>query len=221
MEHDVAPVAVEDIEKTLCEISGIKAARVVCGDSGSIAEIHVLALPEKSPKQIVRDVESAIMARFGVPIDHKVVSIAQLGTAALPDTEEVHSEGQRARIHSVDANVTGIHASARVTLELEGDLYVGEASGPGSQTGRMRLVAQATLNAIEEYAHGALRFALEDVNVVQLGREHAAVSCVQLVTPLGEQSFSGSALVRQSENDSIVRATLDAVNRRMPFLTTQ
>lgn len=219
MEQDVAPVAVHDIEQALCEISGIKAARVVASPSGVVLEVHVLALPDKTPKQIVRDIESAIMARFGVPIDHRKISIAQLGQASLPQ-EEVLSEGQRARIHSINASVSGLQAGASVTLELEEELYVGEASGPGSQTGRMRLVAQAALNALEDYAHGAVRFALEDVSVVQLGRERVAVACVQLVTPLGEQAFCGSALVRQNENDSIVRATLDAVNRRMPFLTT-
>ena len=55
---------------------------------------------------------------------------------------------------------------------------------------------------------------------MQLGREQVAVSCIALVTTLGEQHFAGSALVRQNEKDSIVRATLDAINRRMGFLTT-
>jgi len=38
---------------------------------------------------------------------------------------------------------------------------------------------------------------------------------------LGEQTFSGSAMVRQNDNDSVVRATLDAINRRMDLLTTE
>jgi hypothetical protein len=54
-----------------------------------------------------------------------------------------------------------------------------------------------------------------------LGREKAAVSCIALVSGLGEQTFSGSAMVRQNDNDSVVRATLDAINRRMDFLTTE
>lgn len=220
MEQDAAPVAVEDIEEALCEVSGIKAARVVTSTDGVILEVHVLALPDKTPKQIVRDVESAVMARFGVPIDHKKISIAQLGDVALPRDEEVQSEGQRARIHSIDAGVSGVHATAKVVLELEEELYVGEATGPASQTGRMRLIAQATLNAIEQYAHGVVSFALEDVAIVQLGQERAAVCCVQRVTPLGEQSFTGSALVHQNEKDSIVRATLDAMNRRLSLLKT-
>jgi hypothetical protein len=77
----------------------------------------------------------------------------------------------------------------------------------------------ATLDAVDQYAEGAVSFALEDVTIVQLGREQVAVSCITLVTPYGEQSFGGSAMVRQNDKDSIVRATLDAINRRMGVLT--
>jgi len=74
---------------------------------------------------------------------------------------------------------------------------------------------------VSRYLAEETTFALEDVTVVQLGRERVAVSCVSLVTPHGEQAYSGSALVHQSENDSIVRATLDAINRRIGLLTTE
>lgn len=221
MERDVAPVVAEDIEEALCEVSGIKAARIVTSPDREIVEIHVLALPDKTPKQIVRDIESAIMARFGIPVDHRKISIAQLGEASLPTEGEVQtSDRQRARIHSIHISVEDLTATAVVTLDMEGDLYLGEASGPGTQTGRMRIVAQATLDAIGRYAHGIVHFALEDVSAVQLGRESAAVACVQMMTPLGEQAFCGSALMRGNEQDSIVRATLDAVNRRLTFLKT-
>ena len=219
MDQRSSHVSVEDIELTLAQVSEIKAARVVASPDGVIQEIHVLALPTKSPKQIVRDIESTVMAAFGIAVDHKKISIAQLGVEALPEEAAGVSE-VRARIHEINATVAGVHAAVTVTLEIDGDLYPGESSGPASQTGRQRLVALATLNAVEQYAHGALSFALEDVDIIQLGREQVAVSCVTLVSPLGEQAYAGSALVRQNEKDSIVRATLDAINRRLGFLTT-
>lgn len=219
MDQRTAHVSIEDIEATLSQVSEIKAARVVSSTEGVILEIHVLALPTKSPKQLVRDIESALMATYGIAIDHKKISIAQLGQDALPEVIAGIPE-VRAKIVAINANVAGVHAAVTVTLELEGDTFVGEASGPASSTGRQRLVANATLDAVERYAHGALSFALEDVNIIQLGRERVAVSCVTLVSPLGEQAYAGSALVRQNEKDSIVRATLDAINRRLGFLTT-
>jgi hypothetical protein len=223
VDQSVSRIKVEDIEAALSEVGEIKAARIVAAPDGSIAEIHVLALPTKAPKQLVRDIESTLMARFGIPVDHKKISIALLGRDAIKADEpavEERSTIARPRICSINATVSGVQASASVSLEIGGTDFVGTASGPASQTGRARLVALATLDAVSQYADATISFALEDVAVVQLGREKVAVSCIALVSGFGEQHFSGSALVRQNDNDSIVRATLDAINRRMGFLTT-
>jgi hypothetical protein len=217
MDESIPTATVAEIEEALAQVSEIRAARIVASDDGVIQEIHVLATPQKSPKQIVRDIESTIMARFGIAIDHRTVSIAQLGRDAAP--RDPRDRG-RARIKGVSAEVIGVRASAKVSLELDGEVYEGETEGPASTTGRRRLVAQATLNAVDKYLSGDFGFALEDVTLVDLGREKVAVSCIILVTPLGEQPLAGSAFARQGENESIVRATLDAINRRMNFLTT-
>lgn len=221
MDQHLSQVSIEDIEDTLGQISEIKAARVVASSEGQIQEVHVLALPTKSPKQLVRDIESTIMARFGVPVDHKKISIAQLGADAVSDSAPAAAAPSgRPRIHAINATVSELKATASVTLEIDGQMYSGEAAGPASQTGRQRIVAEATLKAVAEHVSDSRTFALEDVAITRLGREDVAVACVTLVSPLGEQSFAGSALVRQNDKDSIVRATLDAINRRMGFLTT-
>ena len=217
MDQSIDPPLIAEIEQALGQVADIRAARVVSSDDGVIQEIHVLASPTKSPKQLVRDIESTIMAQFGIPIDHRTVSIAQLGRDSEPRDSR---EKGRARVVSVSAEMTGVRASARVSLQLDGDSYSGVAEGPASTTGRQRLIAQATLSAVGEYVHGDFGFALEDVALVTLGRERVAVSCVILVTPQGEQPLAGSAFARQGENESIVRATLDAINRRLNFLTT-
>ena len=223
MESSASHVRVEDIEAALAEVGEIKAARVVVEPDGAISEIHVLALPTKAPKQLVRDIESCLMATFGIPVDHKKISIALLGRDAVkPEADALRRPSAiRPRICSIHASVSGVQASASVLLEIGGAEYTGTASGPASQTGRLRLVATATLDAVSQYADAKTSFALEDVAIVKLGREKAAVSCIALVSGLGEQTFSGSAMVRQNDNDSVVRATLDAINRRMDFLTTE
>ncbi len=222
MDQSVSRVRAEDIEAALSQVGEIKAARVVVGLDGQIAEIHVLALPSKPPKQLVRDIESTLMARFGIPVDHRKISIAQLGREAVPDVAQTpRPTTARPRILGINASVSGLQAAASVTLEIDGKEYVGMASGPASQTGRARHVALAALDAVGQYVGEETTFALEDVAVVQLGREKVSVACISLVTAFGEQSFSGSALVRQNDSDSIVRATLDAINRRIGLLTTE
>lgn len=217
MEHAISPVTVEEIEDALRQVAEVKAARIVASPYGAIEEIHVVALPTKSPKQLVRDIESTVMAHFGIAIDHRKVSIAQLGQELVPKDESPRPV--RPKIKSINIEISGVMANVTVSLEMGDGVVTGETSGPASQTGRERLVALATLAAVEQTMGHGFSFALEDVSVVQLGRERVAVCCVVLVSPLGEQAFTGSALVRQNDKDSIVRATLDAINRRMGFLT--
>lgn len=212
-------IRAEDIEAALSQVAEIKAARVVASPDGVIQEVHVLASPSKAPKQLVRDIESTVMATFGIPIDHKKISIAQLGHDAVAKNGSA-PPSIRPKIISVTSSVSGVQSTVAVTLEISGTDYIGKAAGPNSQTGRQRLVANATLDAISQSGDEAHVFALEDVSVLPLGKERVAVACVTLVSTFGEQSYAGSALVRQNEKDSIVRATLDAINRRMGFLTS-
>jgi len=67
-----------EIERALCRIPEVTAARVVVDAAGAPIEVHILATPSKAPKQVVRDVQSVAMATFGVAIDHRVVSVVQL-----------------------------------------------------------------------------------------------------------------------------------------------
>ncbi len=72
------------VERELCRIPDVRAARVVAGPDGQPVEIHVLAAPGKAAKQIVRDVQSVTVATFGVEIDHRIVSVVQLDEPGPP-----------------------------------------------------------------------------------------------------------------------------------------
>lgn len=213
---------IEAIEAALTDIGAVKAVRVVSDDFGVIQEIHVLALPVKQPKQIARDIETTLMACFGIPIDHRKISIAQLNSGTIDQAVavEVTPAPDQPRILAVRSSVNGSIAMAEVTLELCGEEHSGFAKSPASQTARMRLAALATLDALKHYVSDDHLFALEDIAVVKLGKESVAVACVSLVTRHGEVPFGGSALVRHNDIDAIVRATLSAVNRSVVELLT-
>ena len=68
--------AVVEIEGTLSRLRGILSARVVRDERGEIQEVHVLADEGRHPKQISRDIESALFSEFGIRIDHRKISIA-------------------------------------------------------------------------------------------------------------------------------------------------
>lgn len=69
-------------ERLLASLSGVVSAHVVRDGAGHILEIHILSAAEVHPKQVVRNVESALSAGLGIEIDRRIVSVAQMRTPA-------------------------------------------------------------------------------------------------------------------------------------------
>lgn len=81
------------LEQDLLRVPGVRSARVIGGDVPT--EIHVVTTSKRSPKQVVRDVQSLAAAGFGIPIDHRIVSVVQLDDppAAPPQESTGNGEG--------------------------------------------------------------------------------------------------------------------------------
>ncbi len=67
-----------DIEHIVTRLRGVISARVVTDERGGLTEIHVVADESRHPKQVSRDIESALLSELGLRIDHRIVSIAQM-----------------------------------------------------------------------------------------------------------------------------------------------
>lgn len=67
-----------EVERLLRSLAGIVSAKVVSDTLGRVGEIHVLASDRLHPKQVVRNIESALSAGLGIVIDRRVVSVAQV-----------------------------------------------------------------------------------------------------------------------------------------------
>ena len=204
-------VSAADIETVILSLMNVNSARVVTGDDGLIQEIHVLTDSSRSPKQLVRDVESALQAQFGLELDHKKVSIAQTQNGKQPKFAD-----SRLKLSDVSISLNGMQSRAAVRLKVNGETYEGEASGPSSHHGQLRLISTATLKAVESWGGKDLALVLEDINPsVNLSGQTLVVVFVNMITPKGEDFLSGSAVMKQDLWKAVVNATLDAVNRRL------
>jgi len=56
-----------------------------------VSEIHVLTTSDQQAKQVVRNIESALMAQLGLKIDHRKISVAQ--TADVRPIEQMQEAG--------------------------------------------------------------------------------------------------------------------------------
>jgi hypothetical protein len=197
-------------EDKLGRLPGVEAVRVV-HEGTQITEIHLLAAADKPAKQLVRDVQSLSQAAFGTPIDRRVVSVVQLKSEDL-------ASGDRPMIDDVTELTDGNRTRVGVNLSWHGENLVGEVVGAAASSTRLRLVAEATLEALRQALHEETAFAISSVDIPTLGSRQVAIAQVVIVSGAGERLMVGSAVVGGDPARAVVRAVLDALNRHIPDL---
>jgi hypothetical protein len=206
-----------ELEDELCRLGGVLAVRVVGDRGGRPVEVHVLADQSKPPKQTVRDVRSVAHTMFGIELDHRIVSVAQLDTdqADAPIGIVLPAGETRIRVQTVHADTDGLRAEVRVVLVDGQREHVGYAEGSVAAVARPQLVASATLEALRQIEPAADAIHLASAEITRTGTNRVAIVTVVYVDPPMELFVSGSAIVRRERDEAVARALLDATNRRM------
>lgn len=204
----------EEFEETITQLDSVEAARVV-RKGGRIVELHVLAAPSKSPKQVSRDIQSLAMARFGVNIDRRVISVVQLSTDSIKEPKT-----PRPRLLRIKESTDNNRASLTVTLGWESGEFIGSASGPEGPSARLRLVGEATLHAMESIFDATPPLALDAIGPASVGMRTALIAVIVFASKSGEELVVGSALSHGDDDEAAVKAVLDALNRRLPAVSS-
>ncbi len=200
-----------ELEDSLGRLPTVESVRVV-GDNGHVAEVHVLAVPGKPAKQIVRDVQSLAMAAYGLSVDRRVISVVQL-------QDDQISQVHRPSILDITETADGNHLEIAVSLGWHSEVYSGASTGPQSLETRPRLVGEATLRALEHALNGDVALALANIENVPVGPRTITLAVVVMVTNGEERTLIGSAMLGNDPGAASVRAVLDAVNRLVPNLS--
>jgi hypothetical protein len=198
---------VRELEETLARLPSINAVRVAA-EGNAVREVHVLAAPDKAAKQVVRDVQTLALARFGINIDRRAVSVVQIGP------EQIHSDDDRPAIMGVHEIPEGSRTTVVVTLLWHGEEYVGTATGPAAPSARLRLIGEAALRAVENIIGGEA-LALDAIGAPGIGMRKVIVAVVVSTGSQGEDVVVGSALSSGDDSETAVRSVLDALNRRI------
>ena len=196
----------------ICKIDGVYSARVVLDGNGCAEEIHVLASNQKSPKTVIRDVQSAIMSVFDTVIDYRVISVALIH----PQMATVLNF--RLKYAGISVNTVGCCSSVSVTLEQGEQTYTGEAVCSSARQSRYRGVVQATLNAVSQFTGGKQLFDLDNAEIISFCGQNAAL--VSLFCFHDNLKLLGSSFVHTDNDTALVNATLSALNRRIEILSS-
>ena len=208
---DVAS-SIQDWEQAIKQVKSVVDARINVNSQGEIEEVHILAGSGRAPKQVVRDIESILVAQFNIQIDHKMISVAQV-----EDDEEVTLaivESMRPKLVGVSFKTVNGMAEVVVELSSRDKVTEGLAQGPSTAHNNLRLFVEATLKALSLLTLDKYLFVTEDVRITSLAKQEVALVSIILITSGGEQSLAGCALIKSDEREAVVKATLDAINRK-------
>ena len=202
------------LEDALQQITDITKVHVVGGDTPS--EIHVIAQAGRSPKQIVRDIQSVATAAVGITVDHRVVSIVQL------EESDIKVEGAEPPRVILDSVVVASRKNAgwvKVRLRFPDDeVHEGTAPSANSKDGRAKAAVNALLQALEApLAQTGGRVEIEQVMVYQMGTEGlvwltGTFTERRTITPV-----SGAAMIVDDTATAAASAALHALNRVIRF----
>jgi hypothetical protein len=102
-------------EELLATLPGVIAARIIASDNGAVDEIHVLTTSEVTPKQTVRNIESALIAHLGMRVDHRKISVAttlETGPSKEAAREAKEKEQREAKEREAKAEAAVVAAQA-------------------------------------------------------------------------------------------------------------
>jgi len=223
---------IEEAERLLLSLPGVVSARVVARPGGEVDEIHLLTTTEVKPKQTVRNVESALVARLDLHIDHRKVSVAQTHEKhAAPQQTEAERAirivpppkpyESRLLFYSHQSEIERSNqVKHRVEIEWQGKRYVGSASAADVPRAKLEAVAEATLRAVEAALQENLgenkrapTLALDGVKTVDAFDRRFVLVAVHAIAGRDVSRLAGTHVADESTDRAAILATLQATDR--------
>lgn len=230
------PDIIAEAEKLVSRIKDVSSCRIATSPIGEITEIHVVATGHKPAKLVARDVESCLKAELDIEVDHRKIGVVMFD----PDDEgmitphenrnsqpepvmelPIEEHPSRFTFQSVNLFMSQESIQAEVELIRDGVETFGSAKTENLASSPSHVIGEATLNAVGELLDESTRLCLSEVQEILLGKELAVVVKVSLIKHRETKSLAGCSLYSGNVNQTVVFATLDAINRVLGKLSTK
>jgi hypothetical protein len=217
MSNISAAIDLASLEVLINQVRGVMAVRIVLDDQQhQIDEIHVVGSPDRSAKQIVRDIESVLFVRGGVRVNHRKISLVQLLETSIRPTVERVRLVQNVQVRQGPQPVYSV-VLAIGDRQVHGEFVNDTPLDLKPERG----AGLATLQALDQLVNPASRLTLDHIQHQGFGPLEICMALVTHSEDDAVESMLGVSIVRNDLPTAAVRAVLDAVNRRLPYLMRQ
>ncbi len=193
-------------EEVILRIPYVKSVSVL--READETRIQVLSDGTRPPRQIIREVVSLVRSYGFHDISQNAVTVLEV------QSEDELPEGSRLQIAglSVAHSTIGIEAVCR--LSRGGRTFEGHGAGSTIPVA----IAVATIDAVNQALAQLEQLIFHGLEVTRVGGIDVVVVTI---ADRGEEFLAGCGVLRDTIEDTVLRATLDAVNRRIRLYSGQ
>ncbi|HEX6287571.1 MAG TPA: hypothetical protein VFZ66_00195 [Herpetosiphonaceae bacterium] len=189
------------LEQALLTIPGVRGARIFLSDDG-IGEIHVAASSRRSPKKIVRDIESLLIVRYAYRIDYRRISLVQTGDTTASERIVLGRVEQIQQIDGMFVEVELINGEQKYRAHYPIEQSIAHAA------------STAAIAAINMLFVPHAPFSLGGVQSAEFGSREV-ITVYVTCQDIDVEHLLGTAFVRSSVAEAAARSVLAATNRRL------
>lgn len=236
-------VSDDAVSRAVEAVIGVSRASVRLPRDGERGNLRIVFDAGADRREVAARVASVLSARFRLRIDAEAIArlaeeeeeeaeepsasappVPSAETEPVPSVEteqapQTRTRGDRPTIRGLEIDGSGLEVEVRVTLGLHDQTVTGTATAAATTRARLRAVGAATLDAAGLLLAEIARLELDELDVIEDDDHARVVATVSLLTYEAVERLVGAALVRDGDVErAVVRAALDAVNRRVQIL---
>lgn len=201
----------EEMEYFLNSIKSVISSKVIINSNNEICEIHVLSDNSRHSKQIARDIRTALLSKFNTDVDYKIISVAQI------DRNISFNSDFRLLYEGYTNETTSDRIRIITKLTWDNKEFLGIAEGIKSEKQSLVVAAKSTLDAIKQAINFDC-FIIEDIQYARIAGEDAMLVAITQVNNGKEEILVGASIVENNKIDAAIKATLNAINRKICLL---
>lgn len=221
------------IERALTSVPGVCSAEIQRHDGHRRLRVRLLA--GEAPEHVARAIAATLDERFGIELDPSMIRpLTHTGparaAAAAAAAAQAAAKGrsrpppspaspagppERALITDLEVISRDGEVRVRVSLSLEGRTATGVTRAAPTDRSTHRALADATASALQQLTVLPLAIRVERIELAPGEDPEYVLASLTLTADRGEEPLLGCSFIRADLDRAVVRATLDALNRRV------
>jgi hypothetical protein len=199
------------LKEAISSIPEVISARIILDDQDEVIEIQVKTNEKEDLELLRRRIITNLREELGLEIDGgKIFLEKEIVERKVPTRVPLQ---ERVVLTGVDLSIYGNMIRVRVKLKKNSNEAIGVSEGPNTSYNQLKIVAEATVKSVENLISEQNIYYVDSVLITNMGENRVVSVLLYGYDFKNEKTLVGSSIIKNNIQQSVVFATLDALNR--------